>query len=225
VSGAPPTVFVVDDDALVRRALVRLLQSAGYRTESYAAAEDLLARRRFEGLGCVVLDVRMPGLDGLDLQQLLPAADYHLPVIFITGHGDIPTTVRAMKAGAVDFLPKPFHDEELLRAVALALNKSQGEQRDRNEVSEIRRRLSTLTPREHEVLSHVVGGQLNKQTADDLGTAEQTIKVHRARVMKKMGASSLAELVTIAARVGIGGPVHRAPASPKGGFLSRNAAQ
>ncbi len=200
-------MFVVDDDASVRGALARLLHSAGYQTETFASAEGFLAESRFDAPGCIILDVRMPGLNGLELQQTLAAADRQLPIVFITGHGDVPMSVRAMKAGAEDFLPKPFDDEELLKAVAQALNRSQREQNERTEVAEIRRRLSSLTPREREVLCHVVAGQLNKQIAADLNIAEKTIKVHRARVMEKMGASSLAGLVAMTARIGIHTPL------------------
>ena len=200
-------MFVVDDDASVRRALARLLHSAGYQTETFASAEGFLAQSRFDAPGCIILDVRMPGLNGLELQQALAAADRQLPIVFITGHGDVPMSVRAMKAGAEDFLPKPFDDEELLKAVARALNKSQREQNERTEVAEIRRRLSSLTPREREVLCHVVAGQLNKQIAADLSIAEKTIKVHRGRVMEKMGASSLAGLVAMTGRIGIHTPL------------------
>jgi FixJ family two-component response regulator len=200
-------VFVVDDDAPVRRALARLLHSAGYQTETFASAEGFLAQGRFDAPGCILLDVRMPGLNGLELQQALAAADRQLPIVFITGHGDVPMSVRAMKAGAEDFLPKPFDDEELLKAVAQALNKSQREQNERTEVAEIRKRLSSLTPREREVLCHVVAGQLNKQIAADLSIAEKTIKVHRGRVMEKMGASSLAGLVAMTGRIGIHTPL------------------
>ncbi|MGA8477581.1 MAG: response regulator transcription factor [Chthoniobacterales bacterium] len=202
-----PTVFVVDDDASLRGALARLLHSAGYQTETFASAEGFLAQSRFDAPGCILLDVRMPGLNGLELQQALAAADRQLPIVFITGHGDVPMSVRAMKAGAEDFLPKPFDDEELLKAVAQALNKSQREQNERTEVAEIRKRLSSLTPREREVLCHVVAGRLNKQIAADLSIAEKTIKVHRARVMEKMGASSLAGLVAMTARIGIHTPL------------------
>jgi FixJ family two-component response regulator len=202
-----PTVFVVDDDASVRGALARLLHSAGYQTKTFASAEGFLAQSRFDAPGCIILDVRMPGLNGLELQQALAAADRHLPIVFITGHGDVPMSVRAMKAGAQDFLPKPFNDGELLKAVAQALDKSRREQNERTEVAEIRRRLSSLTPREREVLCHVVAGQLNKQIAVDLGIAEKTIKVHRARVMEKMGAGSLAGLVAMTARIGIHTPL------------------
>jgi FixJ family two-component response regulator len=207
VTGKAPTVFVVDDDASVRGALARLLHSAGYQTETFASAEGFLAQSRFDAPGCILLDVRMPGLNGLELQQALAAANRQLPIVFITGHGDVPMSVRAMKAGAEDFLPKPFDDEELLKAVARALNKSQREQNERTEVAEIRRRLSSLTPREREVLCHVVAGQLNKQIAADLSIAEKTIKVHRGRVMEKMGASSLAGLVAMTGRIGIHTPL------------------
>jgi FixJ family two-component response regulator len=203
VTSKVPTVFVVDDDASVRGALARLLDSAGYQTETFASAEGFLAQSRFDAPGCILLDVRMPGLNGLELQQALAAADRQLPIVFITGHGDVPMSVRAMKAGAEDFLPKPFDDEELLNAVAQALNKSQRAQNERTEVAEIRKRLSSLTPREREVLCHVVAGQLNKQIAADLSIAEKTIKVHRARVMEKMGASSLAGLVAMTGRIGL----------------------
>jgi FixJ family two-component response regulator len=203
VTSKVPTVFVVDDDASVRGAVARLLHSAGYQTETFASAEGFLAQSRFDAPGCILLDVRMPGLNGLELQQALAAADRQLPIVFITGHGDVPMSVRAMKAGAEDFLPKPFDDEELLNAVAQALNKSQREQNERTEVAEIRKRLSSLTPREREVLCHVVAGQLNKQIAADLSIAEKTIKVHRARVMEKMGASSLAGLVAMTGRIGL----------------------
>jgi FixJ family two-component response regulator len=203
VSYNAPTLFVVDDDPSVRAALSLLLRSTGYNVETFASADDLLARRPFDGPGCILLDVQMPGLNGLDLQQVLSVTDRPLPIIFITGHGNIPMSVRAMKAGAVDFLTKPFDDEELLNAVARALSKSKIEQLKRNEVAEISGRLSTLTAREQEVFGRVVAGQLNKQIAADLGTVEKTIKVHRARVMQKMCADSLAELVMMAARAGI----------------------
>jgi FixJ family two-component response regulator len=203
VSCNAPTLFVVDDDPSVRAALSLLLRSTGYNVETFASADDLLARRPFDGPGCILLDVQMPGLNGLDLQQVLSVTDRPLPIIFITGHGNIPMSVRAMKAGAVDFLTKPFNDEELLNAVARALSKSKREQLERNEVAEISGRLSTLTAREQEVFGRVVAGQLNKQIAADLGTVEKTIKVHRARVMQKMCADSLAELVMMAARAGI----------------------
>lgn len=203
-----PTVFVVDGDACLCRDLARLLRSTGYQAVMFASAEDFLAWACFEVFGCVLMEVRLPGLNGLALQQTLVAAGCQLPIVFISSHGDIPTCVRAMKAGAVDFLPKPLKNEELLEAVAQALAKSQREYHERTAVDEIRGRLSTLTPREHEVLRHVIAGQLNKQIAGYLGTVEKTIKVHRARVMEKMDARSLPELVTMVARVGINAPLH-----------------
>jgi FixJ family two-component response regulator len=199
-----PTVFLVDDDPSVRKALTRLLKSAGYEVEAFASAHDFLDHPCGDGDACLVLDIRMPGLSGIDLQRQLNNTKSLLPVIFITGHGDIPTSVNAMKAGAADFLPKPFKDKDLLRAVEQALARSAGELAARNEVNEIQQRVASLTPREREVLEHVVSGQLNKQVAYDLGTVEKTIKVHRARVMQKMGVESLADLVRVAERVGIG---------------------
>ena len=196
-------MFVVDDDAAVCRALCRLLRSAGYKPETFTSAEDFLERSHLDPPGCILVDMKLPGLDGLELQQTLVGAKLHLGIVFITGHGDIPMSVRAMKAGAVDFLSKPFNDEELLQAVAQALNNSRREQSEQEEVTEILTRLSTLTAREREVLCHVVAGQLNKQVAADLGVVEKTIKVHRARLMDKMGTRSLAELVTMAVRIGL----------------------
>lgn len=203
MSGADPIVFVVDDDPSVRKSLGRLLKSAGYSVEVYASAAEYQQRERFCGVGCLVLDVQLPGLNGLELQKAMAGSENDLPVVFITGHGDIPMSVRAMKAGAVDFIPKPFGDEAFLRAIGTALEKCRAERTARLERAEIKRRLATLTPREHEVLRHVVSGQMNKQVAGDLGTAEKTIKVHRARVMEKMKAASLAELVRMADKLGI----------------------
>ena len=199
------TVFVVDDDAAVRKALGRLLRSAGYQPEAFASAEEFLQQSRFDDSGCILLDIQLPGLNGLELQQTLADAARHLAIVFITGYADVPMSVRAMKGGAVDFLSKPFTDAELLQAVAEALSKIQKEQIYKIEVADIRARLSMLTARESEVLHHVVAGRLNKQTAADLGIVEKTVKVHRARVMEKMGASSLAELVTMAARTDLAG--------------------
>lgn len=198
------TVFLVDDDASVRRALARLIKSAGHRVEAFASACDFLNRRpAVDGPACLVLDIRMPGLTGLDLQGELQKNDSILPIIFITGHGDIPMSVKAMKAGAVDFLPKPVNDAVLLRTIEQALARAVREGAELAERKDIQRRLDTLTPRERQVLEHVIGGQLNKQIAFDLGTVERTIKVHRARVMAKMHVGSLAELVRIAEKVGI----------------------
>jgi FixJ family two-component response regulator len=201
-----PIVFVVDDDASVRKSLSRLLRSGGYVAETFASATDFLASgRHHQSPACLVLDVRMPGLTGTELQERLRALKSTLAIIFITGHGDIPMSVQAMKSGAVDFLSKPFDDTQLLAAVARAIAKSTHDLQTQAEIESIQERLATLTPREREVLEHVIAGQLNKQTAADLGTVEKTIKVHRARVMEKMQVQSLAELVRLAERVGISG--------------------
>jgi FixJ family two-component response regulator len=200
------TVFLVDDNASVRRALTRLIKSAGYNVQAFASAREFLDHRRVsgEGISCLVLDVRMPGLSGLDLQHELQAMNTLLPIIFITGHGDIPMSVKAMKDGAVDFLPKPVKDRVLLNAIEQALARGALEQDKRQEVENLQKRLDTLTPREREVMSLVVRGLLNKQIAFELGTVEKTVKVHRARVMEKMEAQSLPELVRIAERIGVG---------------------
>jgi len=204
----PPlaTVFVVDDDTSVRKSLSRLLHSGGYATEAFASATEFLANGRHQQHpACLVLDVRMPGLTGLDLQERLNNLKSTLAIIFITGHGDIPMSVRAMKSGAVDFLPKPFGDTQLLAAVARAIQKSVHDQQASAEIESIQQRLATLTPREREVMELVVAGLLNKQVADRLGTVEKTIKVHRAHVMEKMRVQSFAELVRLAERAGVGG--------------------
>ena len=199
-------VFLVDDDSSVRRALTRLIKSAGYDVQAFASAREFLDHRRVTDqiVACLVLDVRMPGLSGLDLQQELQATNTSLPIIFVTGHGDIPMSVKAMKDGAVDFLPKPVKDTVLLNAIEQALARAELEQDKRQEVENLQKRLNTLTPREKEVMSFVVRGLLNKQIAFQLGTVEKTVKVHRARVMEKMKVQSLAELVRIAERVGVG---------------------
>ena len=205
MANAAATVFLVDDDASVRRALTRLIRSAGYEVQAFASAREFLDRdRASEGSNCLVLDVRMPGLSGLDLQYELQAANIPLPIIFITGHGDIPMSVKAMKHGAVDFLPKPVKDRELLNAIEQALARAKHDYAERLEIEDLKRRLKSLTPREREVMTLVVTGLLNKQIAFELGTVEKTVKVHRARVMEKMEANSVAELVRVAARVGIG---------------------
>ena len=198
------TVFVVDDDASVRKAMARLVDSAGYAVETFASAREFLARVRSQDVsGCVLLDILMPGLSGLDLQQELQAFTPPLPIIFITGHGDVPSSVRAMKGGAVDFLTKPVHDQYLLSAISQAIARN-AEARERYaELHELRRRADTLTPRERQVMLLVVRGLLNKQVAAELGTVEKTIKVHRARVIQKMGVESLAELVRDAEKLGM----------------------
>jgi FixJ family two-component response regulator len=203
---APHTVFLVDDDASVRKALTRLIRSAGYDVQAFASARDFLEHWRVTAANpaCLILDVRMPGLSGLDLQRELQVADTVLPIIFVTGHGNIPMSVKAMKDGAVDFLPKPVKDKDLLRAIEQALARADHDHAERLELEDIQRRLQTLTPREREVMTQVVRGLLNKQIAFELGTVEKTVKVHRARVMEKMEAQSLAELVRIAERVGVG---------------------
>jgi FixJ family two-component response regulator len=200
-----PTVFLVDDDPSLRRALTRLIKSAGYTVQAFASAGDFLAywRATDEVPACLVLDVRMPGLSGLDLQHELQAAHTLLPIIFVTGHGDIPMSVKAMKEGAVDFLPKPVKDKDLLRAIDQALARASHDHAERRELEDIQRRVKSLTPREREVMSFAIRGFLNKQIAFELGTVEKTVKVHRARVMEKMEVQSFAELVRIAERVRI----------------------
>jgi FixJ family two-component response regulator len=199
-----PTVFVVDDDASVRRSLARLLKSAGYQVEMYpSAVEFLTSGRQHQSAACLVLDLRMPGMTGMDLQERLRECQSPLAIIFITGHGDIPTSVQAMKGGAVDFLPKPFDDTQLLDAVAHAIERTRLDQKALAELTDIQARFATLTAREREVMARIVTGKLNKQVADALGTVEKTIKVHRARVFEKMQVQSLAELVPLAAKLGL----------------------
>jgi FixJ family two-component response regulator len=200
---ASPAVFVVDDYAPARRSISRLLRAAGFVVAAFASAEEFLAQYDPQTLGCLVLDVAMPGLNGLELQCILRKTGRLLPIIFLTGHGDIPKSVQAMKHGASDFLTKPVNDEDLLAAVRLAIEKDRAIRREQAELSEIRARLSTLTPREREVLEYVIAGKLNKQIAGELGTIEQTVKIHRAHVMQKMGARSVAELVRLTERSGI----------------------
>jgi len=190
-----PIVFVVDDDLSVREALNSLIRSVGLRVETFASAQDFLQQQRPDAAACLVLDVRMPGLSGLDLQRELAHSGERIPIIFITGHGDIPMSVRAMKAGAVEFLPKPFRDEDLLDAIREALERDQVARQQRAELAEIQDKYDTLTSREREVIVLIVKGMLNKQVAAELGITEITIKVHRRRILQKMKAKSLPALV------------------------------
>jgi FixJ family two-component response regulator len=198
-----PIVYVVDDDPSVRRSLVRLIRSAGFRVETFAQAQDFLNQKECLDVNCLILDVNLPGLSGLDLQKELSSKGYSMPIVFITGYGTIPMTVQAMKEGAVEFLEKPVDHQVLLNAIHQAIEKDRQMKRQTNELREIRQRLASLTPREKEVLPLVVSGMLNKQVAFKLGTTEKTIKVHRARIMEKMGADSLADLVRLAQKGGI----------------------
>jgi FixJ family two-component response regulator len=203
-----PTVFVVDDYAAGRRSISRLLRTAGFAVTAFASAKEFLAQYDAETRGCLVLDLAMPEISGLDLQGILAGKGSLLPIIFLTAHGDIPKSVQAMKRGASDFLIKPVNDEDLLAAVRVAIDKNRALHREQAELSEIRARVTTLTPREREVLEYVVAGKLNKQIASELGTVEQTVKVHRAHVMQKMKAHSVAELVRLTERCGIRRRVH-----------------
>ena len=190
-----PVVFVVDDDPSVRSSLKFLMTSVGLQVESFDSGDALLKRKLPDAPSCLVLDVRLRGLSGLDFQRELAARNCHMPIIFITGHGDIPMSVRAMKAGAVEFLTKPFRDQDLLDAVRIALEKDRERREREKEVTDLQQRFDSLTPREQKVISMVVSGMLNKQIADQLGTAESTVKVQRSRAMEKMKAQSVAELV------------------------------
>ena len=200
-----PTVFIVDDYAPVRRSISRLLHAAGFAVVEFASAEQFLAQYDPQTMGCLVLDVAMPTLNGLELQHILAKTGSVLPIIFLTGTSDISKSVQAMKHGASDFLTKPVNDEDLFAAVRAAIEKNRALRREQAELSEIRARLAALTPREREVLEYVVAGKLNKQIAGELGTVEQTVKTHRAHVMQKMRVQSVAELVRMTERCGIGG--------------------
>jgi FixJ family two-component response regulator len=203
----PPTVFVVDDYAPGRRSISRLLRTAGFAVTEFVSAKEFLTQYKPETPGCLVLDLAMPEVSGLELQNILAEKGSLLPIIFLTAYGDVPKSVQAMKRGANDFLTKPVNDEDLLAAIRAAIEKDRALRQEQADLSEIRARLATLTPREREVLEYVVAGKLNKQIAGNLGTVEQTVKVHRAHVMQKMRVQSVAELVRLTQRCGIGGSV------------------
>ena len=203
MSEPQPTVFVVDDDASIRRALSYLLASAGYRVETYASADKFLAREPYDGVGCIILDVRMPSLSGMDLQEKLIQLACSTPIIFYTGHGELDMGVQAMKKGAVDFLTKPCEDDKLLGAVDSAIQKARTTRAVTEEAKDIRRRIALLTPREYDVLRYVVLGMLNKQIAGKLAIAEATVKIHRRHIMEKLCADSVADLVRLAEKAGI----------------------
>lgn len=203
MSDAAPIVYVIDDDASLRRAIRRLLESVGLEVALLGSAKEFLSAHRPDVPSCMILDVRLPGMSGLELQRQLAANGIHIPVIFITSFGDIRMSVRAIKAGAVEFLPKPFRDQELLDAVQLALEKDRGRRRNQEAARKLRTRFEFLSPRERQILPLVVSGMLNKEIAAQIGASEATVKVHRSQLTRKMGARSLAELVRMAARLGI----------------------
>jgi FixJ family two-component response regulator len=198
-----PTIFVIDDDASIRKSLSRLLRTWAFKVETYESAEQFLNRAPYQGIGCILLDIRMPGLSGMELHDELIRIGYPLPIIFISGHGNIPISVQAMKKGAVDFLPKPFGDQELLAAVKRAIDQDKEIKAKRDEKNGILQRIEMLTPREYELLPYVISGLLNKQIAFELGIAEKTVKIHRGKIMNKLGVHSVAELIRLAEKAGI----------------------
>jgi len=201
MSSAAPVVFIIDDDAGVRAAMQRLLKSVGLKAEAFAAAQEFLQRAPHDGPSCLVLDVRLPGISGLDLQRKLIEAGVHIPIIFITAHGDVPMTVKAMKSGAVEFLTKPFRDQDLLDAIHQALERDRVARQQRNEIAELQNRFEQLTARERQVMKLVISGMATKEIASTLGTSEVTAKVHRSQVMHKMKAQSLVELGRMAEKL------------------------
>jgi FixJ family two-component response regulator len=204
IAGAEmPIVFVIDDDESMRRGLTNLFESVGLRVEALGSAPELLERKLPDVPSCLVLDIRLPGMSGLDFQDLLEKAAIHIPIVFMTGHGDIPMSVKAMKAGAADFLTKPFRQQEMLDAVTAAIERDRNRRQDEKIVSSARALFETLTPREREILALVAAGLMNKQIAAEIGIAEITVKIHRGRIMKKMGTRSLADLVRITEMLGI----------------------
>jgi FixJ family two-component response regulator len=205
-ANATPVVYVIDDDDSVRTALSSLIRSVGLQVDTFASASAFMSAKRPDAPSCLILDVRLPGVSGLDFQTELAKTNTLIPIIFITGHGDIPMSVKAMKAGAIEFLTKPFRDQDLLDAIQVALERSRSNQETEKATSELKARFETLTPREQEVMAKVTGGLLNKQVAAEIGVSEITVKVHRGNVTRKMGAKSFAELVRMADALGIRRP-------------------
>jgi FixJ family two-component response regulator len=203
MAGAESVVYVIDDDAGARTAIQSLLESVGLRAATFGSAQEFLASRRPDAPACLVLDVRLPGVSGLDFQRDLAARNIAIPIIFITGHGDIPMSVEAMKAGALEFLTKPFRGQALLDAIQKALERDRAARHEQSRVAQLHQRLATLTPREREVMQLVISGLLNKQIAGELGASERTVKIHRGQVMRKMQAESLPDLVRMAAKLGM----------------------